>query len=233
MKIHWLQHVSFEGLGSIEDWANTHGHILTSTRFYLGEYLPPVEGFDMLVVMGGPMSIHDEKSFPWLKEEKRFIGEAVEKSKPVLGICLGAQLIADVLGAEIRVNHHKEIGWFPITKVPSISQELNKLLPDDCVVLHWHGETFSLPPGSEHLFTSAACQNQGFLFNKKVIGLQFHIEIGQKHLPPLIENCRDELIDEKWVQSEDQLLVNSHQHAGACRKNLFLLLDYLSSYYGK
>ncbi len=107
MHIHSLQHVPFEGLGSIEAWVQRNTHTLTSTRTYLGEAFPAADGFDLLIVMGGPMSVHDEKQHPWLLAEKRCIEQAIERGRKVLGICLGAQLIASVLGASVYANKEK------------------------------------------------------------------------------------------------------------------------------
>uniref|UniRef100_UPI0035623CEA type 1 glutamine amidotransferase n=1 Tax=Pontiella sp. TaxID=2837462 RepID=UPI0035623CEA len=110
MNLHWLQHVPFEGLGTIEQWAADHGAEITCTRLYAGDALPDLNSFDRLVVMGGPMGIHDHGEHPWLVEEKRFIKQAIDANKTVVGICLGAQLMADALGAEVYPGPHKEIG---------------------------------------------------------------------------------------------------------------------------
>jgi GMP synthase-like glutamine amidotransferase len=119
MRAHILQHVPFEGLGSIESWLKKSGFKITSTRFYESAKLPDLKTIDLLVVMGGPMSVNDEDRFPWLVAEKQFIWDAIAKSKPVLGICLGAQLIASALGAGVYPNKVKEIGWFPIHGIES------------------------------------------------------------------------------------------------------------------
>ncbi len=118
MRIHSLQHVPFEGLGSIEAWARDRGHSLTVTRFWAGDALPPPGALDWLIVMGGPMSVHDEAERSWLKAEKRFLRAALDAGKRVLGICLGAQLLAEAMGARIARARAKEIGWFPVTLTP-------------------------------------------------------------------------------------------------------------------
>src|SRR5271170_6697939 len=118
MRIHYFQHVPFEGLGCIAQWAAEKEHTVTATRFYLDEPAPNPGEIDWLVVMGGPMNIYEEAEYPWLAREKRFIGEAIRGGKTVIGICLGAQLIADVMGGPVTRNLEKEIGWFPIELTP-------------------------------------------------------------------------------------------------------------------
>ena len=114
MRAHYLQHVEFEGLGSIEPWLKAAGYEITNTRLFESAKLPDLKKIDLLIVMGGPMSVNDEDDFPWLVSEKKFIREAINSGKPVLGICLGAQLIASATGARVYRNPIKEIGWFPI-----------------------------------------------------------------------------------------------------------------------
>lgn len=114
MRIHYLQHVPFEGLASIEQWATTKDYILSATKFYNGDTLPSVDHLDWVIVMGGPMNIYENDKYPWLTWEKHFIEEAIKKNKIVIGICLGSQLIADVLGSKVYKGQEKEIGWYPI-----------------------------------------------------------------------------------------------------------------------
>src|SRR3712207_6761729 len=111
LRIQVFQHVSFEGLGSMESWAASRGHAVACTRFFAGDKPPAPEAYDMLIVMGGPMGVHDEAELPWLKDEKRAMAAALKAGKPMLGVCLGAQLLADVLGARVAKNREREIGW--------------------------------------------------------------------------------------------------------------------------
>lgn len=228
MNIHWLQHVEFEGLGMISDWAQQGNHTLNCTRFWNGELPPHDDGFDLLIIMGGPMSIHDEKEHPWLVTEKRFIKRCIERKIPILGICLGAQLLADCLGGDVRPHRVKEIGWFPVEKRRGAARELDKILPASLSVLHWHGDTFALPPGSQHLYESIGCSNQAYVSDGRFVGLQFHLEISDAELPRLIHNCRDELTEGEWIQVEEQLLSGT-KYSKECGKVLFELLDYISS----
>ena len=114
MRIHHLQHVPFEGLGCMKPYFINKGHQLSSTHLYLNEPLPQLHDFDWLIVMGGPMGVSDELHYPWMSKEKSLIKSSIESGKIVLGICLGAQFIADALGSKVYKNSHREIGWFPI-----------------------------------------------------------------------------------------------------------------------
>lgn len=229
MKIHYLQHVPFEGLGSIEQWAIGHGHQLSVTRLYAGDHLPALDRFDMLIVLGGPMSVHDEHEYIWLKAEKWFIRQVLEAGKPILGICLGAQLIAEVLGAAVTPAREKEIGWFPITLNDAFAlTDLGRRLPRQAEVFHWHGETFSLPEGAVAIASSAACENQGFIYNEAIIALQYHLETTHFSAESIIDNSRNELTDGKYIQTEEQMLHGSERF-GAINHQMSTFLEYLAA----
>lgn len=183
------------------------GHLLTATHLYRAEELPPIDQLDWLIVMGGPMGVHDERQFPWLSREKSFIREAVESGKTVLGVCLGAQLIADALGAKVFKNEHREIGWFPIRRnAEAEGTVLGTVFPDSLEVFHWHGDTFELPSGASLLASSEACRNQGFVVDDRIVALQFHLETTPESAQALVDNCRRELDGSRYVQSEDEIL---------------------------
>jgi GMP synthase-like glutamine amidotransferase len=207
LRIHYFQHVNFEGLGSIGPWIKKNGHQLSCTRFFMDEPLPEVEDIDWLIVMGGPMGVHDEAIYPWLAYEKVFIKKAINSDKTVIGICLGAQLIANALGAKVYPNPYKEIGWFDVSmKGEGLESTLIKGLEEKMKVFHWHGDTFDLPAGSLHLFESEACSNQAFLYNSKVLGLQFHFEVDEESLNEMIFNGKHELLEDKFVQAHGDIL---------------------------
>lgn len=207
MKIHYLQHVHFEGLASIETWAKLQGYTLSSTQFYQNETLPKLEDLDFLVVMGGAMNIYEENKYPWLVSEKKFIEQAIKHDKIVLGICLGSQLIADVLGAKVFPNTEPEIGWFPI-QLTAAAQTSNifNVLPKQLTVFHWHGDTFELPQGATRMASSTGCQNQAFIYGEKVIGLQCHLESTKSSVQKLIEHGTDELVEGKYIQKSKEML---------------------------
>jgi GMP synthase-like glutamine amidotransferase len=215
VKIHWFQHVPFEGLGALEGWLRARGHTLSCTRFYAGEAPPATSaGFDWLIVMGGPMNVYQHRDHPWLPVEKRLLGEAIAAGQRVLGICLGAQLIADVLQGKVYQNAEREIGWFPVTAVPGDASSPFQF-PAETQVLHWHGDTFSLPPGSTWLARSAGCAHQAFAVGSRVLGLQFHLEMTATEIDRIAAAGGDELADGRYIQSVDQMIAGAKDNGAA------------------
>jgi GMP synthase (glutamine-hydrolysing) len=206
MNLHYIQHVPFETPGQILTWAQDHGHSVTGTRLYAGEILPAPGTLDWLVVMGGPMSIGDEKAHPWLIVEKRFIEAALEKNKTIFGVCLGAQLLASVLGANVYRNRHREIGWFEVKLTRDAATfPATRKLPRKFTPLHWHGDTFDIPRGAVNIAESKACTNQAFVYGGRVIGLQFHLEMTERGVGDLVENCRNEIEPAPWIQPAETI----------------------------
>ena len=226
MRAHFLQHVAFEGLGSIESWLKAAGYEITNTRFFESAALPDLKKIDLLVVMGGPMSVNDESIFPWLVSEKKYILEAINSGTPVLGICLGAQLIARAIGASVYRNSVKEIGWFPIQGISSNDTSLFSF-PPSMTVFHWHGETFDLPSGASRLAKSDGCENQAFQFGKSVIGLQFHLETTLEAAQELVSHCRDELVPSKHIQTEKEILSTEPEIYKSINQMMASILSYL------
>jgi len=241
MRIHTFLHVPFEGLGSIGDWAAAGGHDVTATRWYDGDAAPEPDAYEWLIVMGGPMGVYDERQHSWLVDEKRALAAAMAAGTRVLGVCLGAQLIATVLGARVYRNAHKEIGWFPIEVTPEgTSTTAGRVLadiappatrpveqagagagagaragaragihqspasslqsPSPRSVFHWHGDTFDLPAGAVHVARSAACAQQAFSVDDRVVGLQFHLETTPASAAALIAHCPEDLAPGPYVQ---------------------------------
>lgn len=223
MKVHYLQHVPFETPGSILPYLHDKGAQIHASHLYKNDDLPEVKDFDLLIVMGGPMSIHDNDEYPWLAPEKALIKAAIDSDKKVLGICLGAQLIADVMGASVSKNTHREIGWFDISPSAALADTiLADAFPEQVSVFHWHGDTFAIPDDAIHLASSDACQNQGFIYDDRVIALQFHLEITREGASGIINNCRNELDGSTFVQSEREILANSQGY-----ENINLLMNQL------
>ena len=223
MRLHYFQHVWFENLRIIKDWAHQQGFKVTRTAFFDNEPLPQVDEIDWLVVMGGPMGVYQEEKYPWLAQEKRFIKQAIKENKNVIGICLGAQLIADVLGAKVIKNAHKEIGWFPVRTInTNVLSEFN-FFPKECNVFHWHTDTFDIPQGAVHIVRSDACFNQAFSYNNgRVIGLQFHMEMTDAGIKHLIEQGKNELTDDEYIQQPKDMLgrIQTIEENNSCMRKL-------------
>ncbi len=206
MRIHCIQHVPFETPGTILEWAVERNHTISITPAFDGGVFPTPDKYDLLLVMGGPMSVGDEREYPWLVEEKHCIERAVDGDKAVLGICLGAQLIADVLGAKVYRNSHREIGWYPVRRIPEAAGEpVFAVFPETFDAFHWHGDTFSLPSGSVRLAESEACANQAFVFEERVYGLQFHAEVTKDGVRELLRHCCNDLEKGKFVQDVHEI----------------------------
>ena len=227
LKIHCYQHVPFEDLGCIKDWIKKSRHELTYTRFYNKEQ-PAENDYDLLIILGGPMGVYDEDAYPWLKEEKVSIKAAIAANKPIIGICLGAQLIADVLGAKVYPNKEKEIGWFGINTIgsPIWGVEAARF-----PVFHWHGDTFDLPEGATLLASSGACPHQAYLYKEKVLGLQFHFEVTQESLESMLKEGQEELAAGGTYVQDDQTIRSNAGYISDNNQRMFQILDYFTGQY--
>jgi GMP synthase-like glutamine amidotransferase len=228
MRVHYFQHVPFEGPAGIADWAGQRGHTLSRSQLYAAEDLPQQADFDSLVLMGGPMGVYDEREHPWLVAEKAFLRDTIAARKPVVGVCLGAQLIAEVLGARVFRNLYKEMGWFPIDLTEEGRRSpLFDGLPQRLDVFHWHGDTFDLPPSAVHLARSKGCAHQAFLYQGRVLGLQFHIESTPDSVQQIVEAGVDELVPAKYIQSAERILAATAEDYARINQALLCILDRL------
>ena len=161
------------------------------------------------------MNVYEENHYPWLAREKRFIGEALHEGKVVIGICLGAQLIACILGSKVMRNPYVEIGWHPVEKAARTSQSnLSGLLPDRFPAFHWHGDTFEVPRGAVHLARSQACENQAFVCADRVAAFQFHLESMRESVEQLIHNCPEDIVEGPFVQSPAEMIADPGRYHG-------------------
>ncbi|HTR31605.1 MAG TPA: hypothetical protein VMH27_20175 [Puia sp.] len=220
MRFHVIQHVAFETAGLLGELIRERGHSLQVTALWDGSTLPEVTDFDVLIIMGGPMSVHDEAEFPWLAGEKALIGKAIGGGKKVLGICLGAQLIAEVCGSKVYPAGQKEIGWWPVK------------LPDgtSTIFFHWHGETFDLPPSAELLASTDVCVNQAFRIGDRVLGIQFHPEVTVEIIRGMIGHEGWELEETgPFIQRADKILegIREFRESGFREPWLCNLADWL------
>src|SRR5699024_168321 len=196
-------------------------------RSFEAENLPSLTGIDLIIALGGPMSVNDDGQFPWLREEKHFIAEAVGSGCAVLGICLGSQLIASALGACVCPGSEKEIGWFPVFAESPESGAF--AFPERVEVFHWHGEMFELPTGAVLLASSVGCVNQAFQVGNRTMGLQFHLETTPDSASVLIDHCSDELVPQPHIQTESELRAVPNSNYAGINALMTQVLDYLVS----
>ena len=215
LRAHVFQHAPFEGpanLGSLA--ARARRRARDHAGSWAGDPLPAPEAFDWLVVMGGSMNADEESRFPWLADEKRAIERAIAARKHVLGICLGAQLIARVLGAKVTRNRHTEIGWFPIERAEgAAASAVGRALPARAEVFHWHGDTFALPEGAVQLARSAACEQQGFAYGERVLALQFHPEMTPESVLAFARGRRGRAGAGPFIQTRAAMLADRSRFA--------------------
>lgn len=207
MRIHIVQHLENENAGCILQWAQKRSHQLSCTYLFQQHFeFPAADDLDMLIILGGTMGAYEEEKFPWLSTEKNFIRQVIAANRIVLGICLGSQILAEVLGSRVYPHSKKEIGFFPVYKTEAaIHEDAIAGMPASWTVFHWHGDTFDLPPGAVHLFFSDACSQQGFK-KGKCFGFQFHGEVNDELLHSMIVHERNELIKSDHVQTEAGIL---------------------------
>lgn len=233
MRIHYIQNDPVVGPGTIEIWAAQHGHVLTSTKVYEKCNFPSLNEFDFLIILGGHMGAYEEETYLWLSLEKQFIRKAVEHNKFVLGICLGAQLIADALGGKAYPHKHKESGWWQI--------ELNKEeeniqlicgFPEKFTAVEFHGDTFDLPKGAIHLASSKGCKNQMFIYQDRVIGLQFHPEFTNEQIDNVLKTSEYGEVHGEFMQKPEDIL-NQTALLKQSKNIFFKLLDNIANQFNE
>ena len=227
MRVHYLQHVPFEGLGYIGDWLVAKQYTISGTRLYEpSAKLPGLHEFDALVIMGGPMNVNEEDKYPWLASEKELILAAINSNKKVLGICLGAQLIVAAAGGNVFPHPFKEIGWFPVQFDPAFETWFGRSIPAGQTFFHWHGDTYLLPEGFINHATTEACGQQLYTAGDHIMGIQFHPEMTIAGVKALVENDGNELQEKPFIQTREMIL-SSQQHFEKAHSMMAALLERL------
>ena len=225
MRIHVFEHDDTETLGSIEAWAALRGHSIARTRWHEGGSAPDPKTWDLLVVMGGPMNIYEDAAYPWLLKEKASLDQAIAQDKWMLGVCLGAQLLADRLGGPVTQGAHVEIGWHAVRRLPEADADpLFAALPQEFEAMHWHGDTFAIPPGAVHGYASRACRNQAFR-KGNVVGLQCHLEFTREALAGLVQ--AQERFEGAFVQTPVEFLGEGRDYQ-TLQERMYAFLDALA-----
>jgi GMP synthase-like glutamine amidotransferase len=226
VKVLILQHGAHVDAGSILNWCAKRNAEISFIKLYESNpQFDLTEKFDLMVILGGIMSVNDENEFAWLSSEKIFIRQMIESNIPILGICLGAQLIATALGVTVSANPESEIGWHSVRKTSNVKNVFQ--FPEALEVFHWHNETFQLPPNAIRFAESDACNNQGFQIGDRVIGLQFHPEVTLETIGLWIEDEGSSLQPSQFVQTSEKMKLLAEDLLPAGQKLLDLILDYL------
>ncbi|SDW74377.1 type 1 glutamine amidotransferase [Paenibacillus sp. PDC88] len=215
MKIIVFRHFSFDDPSVMVSWSKQAGHDLIIHDPANGIPQEWLHSFDLLVIQGGPMSVYQESKYPWLIQEKLFVKKAIEAGKKVLGICLGAQMIAEILGGAVSpIGVNKEIGWHQIHRNEERHPWLTQL-PEHFISFSWHGDTFSLPEGARLLMYSEACGQQAFAYGDHVLALQFHLESTPDCIQEMLSRWSNELIDSPYIQHDTEIRqgMNHSEHA--------------------
>lgn len=214
MKVLIIKNVEIEGPGLIEEYLKKEKISYHIINLEIGSHLPKADGFSHIIVLGGPMGVYEEYLYPFLKDEDAFIKEAIQKGKSILGICLGAQLIAKALGSKVFKSPVKEIGWYDVrlTEIglkDSIFSKLPKIFP----VFQWHEDTFEIPRNAKLIVTSSSVPHQAFKYRKNVYGLQFHLEVTEEMIKEWIDNyCEGPCSSESSISSKDKMLLETSIH---------------------
>jgi GMP synthase-like glutamine amidotransferase len=225
LRVHYLQHMAHEGPWAIAEWCADRGHAIRGTHVYQGHALPSLCDFDVLVILGGAMSVNDTDRLPWLEPETRLIDQAIDAGKAVYGACLGAQFMAKALGARVYPMD-KEIGWWEVRRTEP-DNGVFRSLPARFTALQWHGEAFDLPAGARRLAFNEACTNQGFQYGPRAIGMQCHLEATPGGLMELVTQASGFITGGRYQQSPATILHNCRAKADAMHPILYAILDYL------
>ncbi|MBI4715723.1 MAG: type 1 glutamine amidotransferase [Nitrospirae bacterium] len=231
-----LQHVPHEHPGTLKEALESRGIPYRTLALHGGDKVPDsLSGVGGLIVLGGPMSVHDEDRYPWLKDEDRLLREAVARDLPTLGICLGAQLIAKAGGARVRPGEEKEIGWYPLELTQAAEKDpVFSALPRELTVFQWHGDTFDIPSGGVRLAGSTRFTHQAFRLSRRVYGLQFHLEVTAEMIDSWILENREELktlegsLDPERMRLEIPAFLPALHHHALAFYNRFFSSDVLS-----
>jgi GMP synthase (glutamine-hydrolysing) len=203
-----LQHVAVEGPGTLAPYLEARGWRLETVALYEGARLPEeAREYQAVIVMGGPMGVYDEAEYPFLRAEHHFLQRIMAQGVPLLGICLGSQLLAKALGARVYRNAQKEIGWYSVDLTPAgTADPLFAGLDSPVPVFQWHGDAFDLPAGAIPLASSPLCTHQAFRYGDRVYGLLFHLELTPAIIHRWIEAFQDELVSLRGVIDPERIM---------------------------
>ncbi|MHB1126474.1 MAG: type 1 glutamine amidotransferase [Bacillota bacterium] len=224
-----IQNVELEGAGLLERMFDELGLIMDIRKMWMSDSLPAsLEDYAVLIILGGPMGADDEAEYPYLACLKELIQTAADRSVTTIGICLGGQLIARALGAEVKKNPVREIGWYPVTLTEEGRHSpVFAGFPDEFMVFQWHGDTFDIPHGAAHLVVSELCGNQAFTCGEHILAFQFHLEVNPEIIATWAAAYDDELEEFGGVHAVGELLDQTRQVWNGAEQSVFRFLENL------
>ena len=226
MKMLIITHASFEKPGSILSWALKNNYSVDEVMPYRGQVIPDVSPYDFVVVMGGPQSPLEIDKAPYLVDEIAAIKNAIHQNKRLVGVCLGAQLIGEALGAKTEKSPHREIGCYPLTMLEAAQADpVFKSLPKTIDVMHWHSDMPGIADGAELLAKSEGCPRQIYRYGDRIYGFQCHFELTKELVADMIESCPDDLRTGQYVMTKEQLM---NVNYGEINARMDSVLDYLA-----
>ncbi|AXH99820.1 type 1 glutamine amidotransferase [Sporosarcina sp. PTS2304] len=224
MRICILQHEKLVAPGFIEEWIISRNHEMQVIRVDRGDEYPSLEDFEMLIILGGQAGAYEENKYPWIIQEKNWIQSVIDSGKFIFGICLGAQLLADVYGKNVRKAEYKEIGWWPISfRQTCNSHALLEGLPNEISFFQFHQDTFDLPDEAVLQASNEAFENQAFTIGEGILGIQFHPEIDEKYLQRILDKFGDTFERSCYIQDKEE--INFKQTCIQSKRYLFQILD--------
>ncbi len=214
-----FKHVPFEGPGSFQDALKERGIRYREVNLYEEAAPANLDGCKGLIIMGGPMNVYEEKEYPFLKDEDGLIKEALSKKFPMIGVCLGAQLMAKAAGAKVVKGKKKEIGWYPLYLTEEASDDpVFMAIPREIEVFQWHGDTFDIPKGAVRLASSELFPNQAFRIGDNAYAFQFHIEVTEGIIKEWVGINEEELASVKDYIDSKKVLAESREKAEGLEK---------------
>lgn len=220
MRVLVIQHSAGDSLAAAETVISELGHEIITIRIDRHQSIPKVVNCDALIMLGGPYPLTMQNRPTWITDEQELVRRYMDADRRILGICLGAQILASAMGASVRRNTHAELGWHTVTSTSGQTSIANQSLPSQMTVFQWHRDTFEIPPGAQHLYESEVCQNQGFCLSDRVYGFQFHLEADARTIRTFLTVSKYRNLTGPGVQTETEIMASSDQHLRTQKKHM-------------
>ncbi|MAI31946.1 MAG: type 1 glutamine amidotransferase [Rubripirellula sp.] len=227
MRILVIQHSAADSLAAAEKTILELGHEITTIRVDRQDPIPKSVDCDVMIMLGGPYPLTMENRPDWIADEQELVRLYMNGGRRILGICLGAQILASALGAPVRRNAQAELGWHQIRRTSVPSSMVDKSLPSQLTVFQWHRDTFEIPNGAQHLYESDGCRNQAFSLDDRVYGFQFHLEADVRTIRTFLTVSKYRKLAGKGIQNEAEIMAGIDRHLPDQQKHLNFFLAHL------